>query len=145
MNDVNIDDFYHDIGVILLSLFQQFPRKVSLFIDDISGPADMDEFGLHSSRYLCAIGALMWLHDEGYIRYLDIIKEESAEECTLTQKSFVKLIRPNLSREQFGQANSIKKRESTLAFKMQKALREQSSIDMQNIIEQYFFNASPID
>lgn len=144
MNDVNIDDFYHDIGVILLSLFQQFPRKVSLFIDDISGPDDMDEFGLHSPRYLSAIGALMWLHDEGYIRYFDIIKQESAEECTLTQKAFVKLIRPNLTPEEFRKANSISKRESTLAFKMQKALREQSSIDMQNIIEQHFFHASPI-
>ena len=101
MNDVNIDDFYHDMGVILLTLFQQFPRKVSLFIDDISGPDDMDEFGLHSPRYLSAIGALMWLHDEGYVRYSDIIKQESAEDCTLTQKAFVKLIRPNLTADEF--------------------------------------------
>ena len=143
INDVNIDDFYHDIGVVLLSLFQQFPRKVSLFVDDISGPDDMDEFGLHSSRYLSAIGALMWLHDEGYIRYLDIIKQESAEECTLTQKAFVKLIRPNMSPDVFKHANSIEKRESTLAFQLQKALKEQSSIDMQNIIQHYFFNATP--
>ena len=143
MNDVNIDDFYHDIGVVLLSLFQQFPRKVSLFIDDISGPDDMDEFGLHSPRYLSAVGALIWLHDEGYIRYSDIIKQESAEDCTLTQKALVKLIRPNMSNEHFKQANSIDKRESTLAFRMQQALKEQSSIDMQNIIQQYFFNATP--
>ncbi|GAA6133722.1 hypothetical protein NBRC116188_05110 [Oceaniserpentilla sp. 4NH20-0058] len=141
MNDVNIDDFYHDIGIILLSLFQQFPRKVSLFIDDISGPDEMDEFGLHSQRYLSAVGALMWLHDEGYIRYLDIIKQESAEECTLTQKAFVKLITPNLSKEKLANAHSIEKRESTLAFQIQQALREQSSIDMQRIIEQYFFHA----
>lgn len=141
MNDVNIDDFYHDIGIILLSLFQQFPRKVSLFIDDISGPDEMDEFGLHSPRYLSAIGALMWLHDEGYIRYLDIIKQESAEECTLTQKAFVKLIKPNLSKDKLAKANSIEKRESTLAFQIQQALREQSSIDMQRIIEQHFFQA----
>lgn len=143
MNDVNIDDFYHDMGVILLTLFQQFPRKVSLFIDDISGPDDMDEFGLHSPRYLSAIGALMWLHDEGYVRYSDIIKQESAEDCTLTQKAFVKLIRPNLTADEFENANSIKKRESTLAFQMQQALKNQSSIDMQNIIQQYFFNAAP--
>lgn len=124
MNDVNIDDFYHDMGVILLTLFQQFPRKVSLFIDDISGPDDMDEFGLHSPRYLSAIGALMWLHDEGYVRYSDIIKQESAEDCTLTQKAFVKLIRPNLTADEFENANSIKKRESTLAFQMQQALKK---------------------
>jgi len=141
MNDVNIDDFYHDIGIILLSLYQQFPRKVSLFIDDICGPDEMDEFGLHSPRYLCAIGALMWLHDEGYIRYSDIIKQESAEECTLTQKAFVKLIKPNLVRDKINQANSIEKRESTLAFQIQKALQDQSSIDMQRVIEQHFFNA----
>lgn len=141
MNDVNIDDFYHDIGVILLSLFQQFPRKVSLFIDDISGPDDMDEFGLHSPRYLSAIGALMWLHDEGYIRYLDIIKQESAEECTLTQKAFVKLIKPNLSLDVLESASSIEKRDSTLAFQLQHALREQNSIAIQSLIEHYFFDA----
>lgn len=142
MNDVNIDDFYHDMGVILLTLLQQFPRKVSLFIDDICGPDDMDEFGLHSPRYLSAIGALMWLHDEGYIRYLDIIKQESAEECTLTQKAFVKLIKPNLSLEALAQANSIEKRDSTLAAQLQKALQERSSIDIQRLIETYFFEAT---
>lgn len=142
MNDVNIDDFYHDIGVILLSLYQQFPRKVSLFIDDICGPDQMDDFGLHSSRYLSAIGALMWLHDEGYIRYMDIVKQESAEECTLTQKAFVKLIKPNLNGTNLNEASSIEKRESTLAFQMQHALQAQSSIDLQNVIEQHFFNAT---
>lgn len=141
MNDVNIDDFYHDIGIILLSLYQQFPRKVSLFIDDICGPDDIDEFGLHSPRYLSAIGALMWLNDEGYVRYHDIIKQESAEECTLTQKAFVKLIKPNLSKTEMQTANSIEKRESTLAFQIQKALQDQSSIDMQRIIEAHFLDA----
>ncbi|NVK39019.1 MAG: hypothetical protein HWE18_13920 [Gammaproteobacteria bacterium] len=142
MNDVNIDDFYHDIGVVLLTLLQQFPRKVSLFIDDICGPDDMDEFGLHSPRYLSAIGALMWLHDEGYIRYLDIIKQESAEECTLTQKAFVKLIKPNLSKAALADANSIEKRDSTLASQLQRALQERSSIDIQRLIETYFFEAT---
>ena len=101
----------------------------------------MDEFGLHSPRYLSAIGALMWLNDEGYVRYHDIIKQESAEECTLTQKAFVKLIKPNLSKTEMQTANSIEKRESTLAFQIQKALQDQSSIDMQRIIEAHFLDA----
>ena len=77
MIDVHIDDFYHDIAVILLSLFQQFPRKVNLYVEDVSGPDEMDEFGLHTPRHLACVGAMMWLQDEGYIRYEDLAREES--------------------------------------------------------------------
>jgi len=84
----------------------------------------------------------MWLYDEGYIRYLDIIKQESAEECTLTQKAFVKLIKPNLSKAVLAEANSIEKRDSTLASQLQRALQERSSIDIQRLIETYFFEAT---
>ena len=135
MIDVNIDDFYHDVAVTLLSLYQQFPQKVSLYIEDVCGPDEMDEFGLHSPRYLSCIAALAWLHDEGYIRYLDIIKQDTAEACTLTQKAFVKLVKPQLTDLN---ASSVDRQQSTLAHQLFSAVQEQSSIDIRRLIETHF-------
>ena len=145
MIDVNVDDFYHDMAVILLSLYQQFPQKVSLYIDDICGPDETDEFGLHSKRYLSAIGALMWLHDESYIRYRDIVRQESAEECTLTQKAFVKLIQPIISRPETAQdkqtVSTAERFNHTLIQQLHTAVKDQSGIDVRLLIETYFLKA----
>ncbi len=137
MIDINIDDFFHDIAVTLLSLYQQFPRKVSLYLEDISGPDDMDEFGLHSNRYLSTIGAVSWLNDEGYIRYSSIVHQESVEDCTLTQMAFVKLIRPTLPSNHMADASSVEKQQHTLAQQLHGALKDQSSIEVRRLIEQH--------
>lgn len=139
MIDVNIDDFYHDIAVALLSLYQQFPQKVSLYIEDICGPDDADEFGLHSPRHLSCIGALMWLRDEGFIRYQDIVKQEAAEDCTLTSKAFKRLAFPKVEGNR-KQMSSIEKQQSSLVFQLHQAVKEQSSIDVRDLIEEHFLN-----
>lgn len=136
MIDVNIDDFYHDVAVTLLSLYQQFPQKISLYIEDICGPDEVDEFGLHSPRYLSSLAALTWLHDEGYIRYMDIIKQDTAESCTLTQKAFVKLVKPKLAAD----APSVERQQSTLAHQLYNAVQERSSIDIRQLIEAHFLS-----
>ena len=136
MIDVNIDDFYHDVAVTLLSLYQQFPQRISLYIEDICGPDDVDEFGLHSPRYLSSIAALTWLHDEGYIRYMDIIKQDTAESCTLTQKAFVKLVKPQLASDD--NISSVERQQSTLAHQLYNAVQERSSIDIRKLIEAHF-------
>jgi len=136
MIDVNIDDFYHDVAVTLLSLYQQFPQKISLYIEDICGPDEVDEFGLHSPRYLSCIAALTWLHDEGYIRYMDIIKQDTAESCTLTQKAFVKLVKPQLASDD--NISSVERQQSTLAHQLYNAVQERSSIDIRKLIEAHF-------
>ncbi len=135
MQDINIDDFYKDITTTLLSLYQQFPRKVSLYIEDLVGPDEVDEFGLHSKRYLSCIGAIMWLLDEDYIRYTKITHQESVEDCTLTQKGFSKLIRVNLPSKD--KANSVEKQRSTLAHQLHIAIKEQSSIGIRELIERH--------
>ena len=138
MQDINIDDFYKDIAITLLSLYQQFPRKVSLYIEDLVGPDEVDEFGLHSQRYLSCIGAIMWLLDEGYIRYTQITHQENIEDCTLTQKGFNKLIRVNLASKD--NANSVEKQRSTLAHQLHIAVKEQSSISIRELIESHLLN-----
>lgn len=139
MIDINIDDFYHDMAVILLSLYQQFPQKTSLYVEDICGPDDADEYGLHSKRYLSSIGALMWLQDEGYIRYSDIIKQESAEDCTITQKGFLKLIKPiEQTSENTDLLSSAQLFSSTLIQNLHQTIKEKSGLDTRLLIEKHF-------
>lgn len=143
MIDVHIDDFYHDIAATLLSLYQQFPRKISLYIEDVSGPDDVDEFGLHSQRHLSCMGAMLWLQDEGYIRFEELVREEAIEAATLTQKAFVKLIQPRPDAfvdydagQEF--SDSALKQHCTLSFQLHHAISEQNSIRVRELVEQYF-------
>jgi len=93
MLDVHIDEFFKDSSVILLTGLQQFPAPTTLFVEDICGPDEMDEFGLHSSRHLAALGALSWLKDEGFIRFGMIDRQESVDDFVLTAKAFSRLIK----------------------------------------------------
>ena len=92
MLDVHIDDFFRDAAVILLSGLQNFPTPQMLFIEDVCGPDDTDEFGLHSPRHLSGLGAIHWLRDEGYVRFGVIDRQESVDDFVLTSKSFSRLI-----------------------------------------------------
>ncbi|WP_420590794.1 hypothetical protein [Bacterioplanoides sp.] len=95
MLDVHIDDFYKDCAVVLLQGFRQFPRAQTLFVEDISGPDDVDEFGLHSPRHQSAFGAVIWLKDEGFIRFSEMDGQKSVDEFVLTSKSFSRLLKPD--------------------------------------------------
>ena len=92
MLDVHIDDFFKDCAVILLHGFKYFPIKQVLYIEDISGPDDVDEFGLHSQRHLAALGAVSWLSEEGYIRFGEMNRQDSVDDFVLTSKAFSKLL-----------------------------------------------------
>lgn len=89
MNDIHIEEFYHDIGLILSKLYSSFPRRVVLYVEDICGPDIPDEFGLHTDRYLSCLGAMAWLKDEGYIDFTSLVKQEAIDQAVLTQKSFL--------------------------------------------------------
>lgn len=89
MNDIHIEEFYHDIGLILSKLYSSFPRRVTLYVEDICGPDTPDEFGLHSDRYLSCLGAMTWLKDQGYIDFYSLVKQDAIDQAVLTQKSFI--------------------------------------------------------
>lgn len=94
MLDVHIDDFFKDCSTILLIGFRRFPRSQTLFVEDISGPDNMDEFGLHSNRHLAALGALEWLREEGYVRYSTMDRQLSVDEFVLSAKALSCLLKP---------------------------------------------------
>ncbi len=91
MADIHIEDFYKDTARILLQLYMLFPRKTSVYVEDIAGPDAPDEFGLHSPRHMACFGAMLWLAEEGHLRYVDTIRQEAIDQAVLTRDTFVTL------------------------------------------------------
>ncbi|GGE60337.1 hypothetical protein GCM10011533_11110 [Streptosporangium jomthongense] len=94
MADIHIEEFYKDAAVALVQLYGAFPRRVNLYVEDIAGPDEPDEFGLHSKRHMACLGALLWLAEEGFLRYVDTIRQEALDQAVLTQEAFIRLSAP---------------------------------------------------
>ena len=88
MADLHIEDFFKDAVKILNQLYLNFPKKSSVFVEDISGDDTPDEYGLHSPRHQACFGCMLWLAEEGYIRFEETIRQEAIDQAVLTQKSF---------------------------------------------------------
>ena len=82
MADLHIDDFYRDVATIFLRLYAVFPRKTILYVEDICGPDQPDEFGLHHPRFQAGFSAMVWLAEEGYLNFQDTMTSKA--ECTFT-------------------------------------------------------------
>jgi len=91
MADLHIDDFYKDVALILLRLYSVFPRKHLLFVDEICGFEEPDEFGLPSSRSAGCFSAMVWLGEQGYLRFEAAIRQEALDQAVLAEKSFLLL------------------------------------------------------
>lgn len=91
MSDLHIDDFYRDAARILTALYAQFPRKATLYVDDISGPDTPDEFGLHSPRHQACFHTMMWLGSCDYLRYDQAVRQEALDQVVLTHRGFLLL------------------------------------------------------
>lgn len=91
IDDIHIDDFCRDTALIFLFLYRQFPRKSELYVEDIIGPDDQDEYGLHSTRHLSCFSTMVWLAEEGFIRYGETIRQEALDQVVLCQKTFLHL------------------------------------------------------
>lgn len=133
INDLHIDDFYKDTAVILSRLYSIFPRKIAVYVEDISGPDTVDEFGLHSDRHLACLSTMIWLSEEGYIRFEDTIRQEAIDQATLTQKAFTRL---------FSQVSPVDKtaalnKPDTYIMSIKVALKEKSSQQIKAVIEKY--------
>lgn len=91
MSDLHIDDFYRDAARILVALYAQFPRKTTLYVEDISGPDTPDEFGLHSPRHQACFHTMMWLGSCDYLRYDQAVRQEALDQVVLTHRGFLLL------------------------------------------------------
>ncbi|MBB1520984.1 hypothetical protein [Aquipseudomonas guryensis] len=91
--DLQIDEFYKDAAAGMLLLYQAFPRKVALYVEDLIGREEPDEFGLPSKRHQSCLGALLWLAEEGYLRYDSTIGYDALDQAVLSEKGFLRLSR----------------------------------------------------
>ena len=149
MADIHVEEFYKDVAVSLVQLYMAFPRRVNLFVEDIAGPDEPDEFGLHSKRHMACFGALLWLAEEGLLRYVDTIRQEALDQAVLTHKAFVRLSSPApdaLRRELTATSNeselppSVQKDMSTYIHLLRSALKSGSSSQISLAVQSAFFN-----
>lgn len=91
MSDLHIEDFYKDVATIFLRLYQSFPRKCILYVDDVCGVDTPDEFGLPSDRYMAGFSAMVWLAEQDYLKFDSTIRHEALDQAVLTEKGFLLL------------------------------------------------------
>ena len=127
--DLQIDDFYKDAAAGLLLLYQAFPRKVGLYVEARIGPEEPDEFGLPSKRHQACLGALLWLADEGYLRYESTIHYDALDQAVLSEKGFLRLSRgvPHALPEGDALPPSVRRVHATLAHQLREAIQQQHS------------------
>ncbi len=127
--DLQIDDFYKDAAAGLLLLYQAFPRKVGLYVEDLIGREEPDEFGLPSKRHQACLGALLWLADEGYLRYESTIHYDALDQAVLSEKGFLRLSRgvPHALPDGDALPPSVRRVQATLAHQLREAIQQQHS------------------
>ncbi len=133
MTGIHIDDFFADATHTLASLFSVFPRPITIFAEDICGPDEPDEFGMHSNRYQSCFATLLWLGEEGYIRFEDTIRHDAVDQAVLTGRCVAALLRPVLSSTDAAEdidsdlPPSIQAEHASLIHHMEQALKSRSS------------------
>ncbi|HET8706574.1 MAG TPA: hypothetical protein VFM46_09760 [Pseudomonadales bacterium] len=140
MAEIHIEDFYHDAGMTLLHLYGAFPRKYSVYVEDIIGPSPTDDFGLHSKRHESCFSTMIWLADEGLIRYEALIQREAIDQAVLTQRAFVSLTTLHTA-PLFPAAStdpaSVVTQKHTIISQLRSAFKQGSSIEKEEIMR-YF-------
>ncbi|MAM86755.1 MAG: hypothetical protein CME36_05520 [unclassified Hahellaceae] len=125
MADLHIEEFHKHCVAVLLQLYSVFPRKATVFVEDIIGPEEKDEFGLHSDLHQSCFGAMIWLADEGYLRFDATIRQEAVDQAVLTQHSFARL------------AKLVPEHGQSVARVLEQTLRNESSTTISRLCEEY--------
>ena len=148
MADLHIDDFYRDVAKIFLRLYAIFPRKTTLYVEDISGPDEPDEFGLHHPRFEACFSTMVWLAEHGYLNFEDNVRQEALDEVVLSQKAFLLLASRSelqLAVPAPGQTlpSSVAEQSKANIAQLRTAMREGSSILLQQCVT-YLLSHPPI-
>ena len=94
MADINVENFYRHIAKIFNILYTHFPTRAALYVDEVAGIDEPDEYGLHSPTYTAGFFAMLWLADEGFIKYADTIRQDGIDQAFLTHRAFLILTQP---------------------------------------------------
>jgi hypothetical protein len=143
VSDLHIDDFYRDVAGTLLSLYNSFPKPGILFVEDLIGPQEPDTFGVPSPRHQACFSAMLWMAEEGFLRYTDTIRQEAIDQCCLTERAFVLLSTPCSDLLDPGLPPSIARQRATLAQQLRDALASQSSVHLAEVVQRCFQRSGP--
>jgi hypothetical protein len=141
VSDIHIDDFYRDAGKILVLLYNQFPRRVTLYVEDISGPDTPDEFGLHSPRHQACFHTMMWLGSSDYLLYEQLVRQEALDQVVLSHRGFLVLnaAMPSPANEQdLALPESLLKEEALVIHRIRQELKEGTSFSLADMMRQVF-------
>lgn len=138
--DLQIDEFYKDAAAGMLLLYQSFPRKIGLYVEDLIGREEPDEFGLPTPRHQSCLGTLLWLAEEGYIRFDSTIGYDALDQATLSEKGFLRLSRglPHAIAEGEPVPPSVRRVQATLAYQLREALSSRQSERVVRLTRQLF-------
>jgi hypothetical protein len=120
---------------------------VNLFVEDIAGTDNPDEFGQHSKRHMACFGALLWLAEEGFLRYVDTIRQEALDQAVLSQRTFVRLSAPadpatdpaQVSKPDPGLPAAVRDDLATHIHLIRDALKSRSSVRISSVMQAVFF------
>ena len=135
MSGIHIDEFYADAVRTLVGLYSVFPRPITVFAEDICGPDEPDEYGLHSHRYQACFSTLLWLGEEGYLRYADTIRQDAIDQAVLSGRCFAALVSavpggPVATEREL--PPSIQAEHASIVFHMEQALKHKSSTEIRD-------------
>jgi hypothetical protein len=141
MADLNLLDFYNDSARILMALHRSFPRQIELYVEDLIGPDQTDEFGLHSQRHEACLGAILWLAQENLIRFGSLIRQEAVDQAILTARSMIALsgIHPQIDDAAPDHLPPAEQQEyQTFIEQIRRALKSESSSQICKTMRQFF-------
>ncbi|KAF1068362.1 MAG: hypothetical protein GAK45_01382 [Pseudomonas citronellolis] len=144
--DLQIDEFYKDAASAMLALHQAFPRKIALYVEDLIGREETDEFGLPSKRHQACLGALLWLGEEGYLRFDSTIRFEAIDQAVLSEKGFLRLTRAvpfALPEDAQALPASVLRGQASLAHQLREALAAEHSERIARLARLLFESDSP--
>jgi len=137
MSNINVDEFFANAAKILVQLQNSFPTPIILQVDDICGPEETDEYGMHSASYLACFSAMLWLAEEGYLRFNETVRSEAIDEAVLTARCFVLLTQPNsdlVARTADDLPDSVALERSSLGAALRSNLRPRDSLALNSTV-----------
>lgn len=142
--DLHIDDFCGDVARILVNLYAAFPLRHAVYVEDISGPDEPDEVGLHSRRYDACLGAMLWLAEEGWLRFDSLIYRQGIDQAVLTSRAFLALSAQSDVRyaDIPAQPDSVRRAMMTRIEQLRTALKSGESQKISDVIH-YLLSATP--
>ena len=90
---------------------------------------------MRSQRHMSCFGTLLWLGEEGYLRYEDVIRQEAIDQAVLSARCFTLLSTPAANVEMADAAelpHTVRTEQSTSIHRLRLALKQKSSAQLRS-------------